>query len=102
MKRLENSVVATLVIVLLACAGCAGNPNVGKTDFTIRLICGFIFGIIATIVGIIFLIVCIVNKQSTFVPITVAFCIAGPIVSALCGFFLFRKDKKKEENEEAK
>ena len=76
--------------------------KVAKTDFTIRLVCGFIFGIIATIVGIIFLIVCIVNKQSTFVPITVAFCLTGPIVSALCGFFLFRKDKKKEENEEAK
>ena len=75
--------------------------KVAKTDFTIRLICGFIFGIIATIVGIIFLIVAIVNKQSTFVPITVAFCIAGPIVSALCGYFLFGKSKKREDSKEA-
>ena len=29
MKRLNNAVVATLVVVLLACAGCASNPNVG-------------------------------------------------------------------------
>ena len=74
--------------------------KVAKTDFTIRLVCGFVFGIIATIVGIIFLIVCIVNKQSTFVPITVAFCIAGPIDSILCGLFLFRKEKKEEEKKE--
>ena len=29
MKRLDKAVVATLVVVLLACAGCASNPNVG-------------------------------------------------------------------------
>ena len=27
MKRLNNAIVATLVIVLLACAGCASNPD---------------------------------------------------------------------------
>ena len=75
--------------------------KVAKADFTIRLVCGFILGIIATVLGIIFLIVAIVNKQSTFVPITVAFCIAGPIVSISCGCFLFRNDKKKECNKEA-
>ncbi len=29
MKRLNNAVVATLVVVLLACTGCASNPSVG-------------------------------------------------------------------------
>ena len=29
MKRLENAIVSTLVVVLLVCAGCASNPNVG-------------------------------------------------------------------------
>ena len=27
MKRLDKAVVATLVVVLLACAGCASNPD---------------------------------------------------------------------------
>lgn len=27
MKRLNNAVVATLVVVLLTCAGCASNPD---------------------------------------------------------------------------
>ena len=40
MKRLENSVVATLVIVLLACAGCARNPNVGG-----EVVSGILMGI---------------------------------------------------------
>ena len=29
MKRLNNAVVATLVVVLLACTGCASNHSVG-------------------------------------------------------------------------
>ena len=40
MKRLENSVVATLVVLLLACAGCASNPNVGG-----EVVSGILMGI---------------------------------------------------------
>ena len=40
MKRLNNAVVATLVVVLLACAGCAGNPNVGG-----EVVSGILMGI---------------------------------------------------------
>ena len=72
-----------------------------KANFTLRLITGFILGIIATIVGIVFLIVVLVNHRNEFAPIVVMFMIAGPIVSASCGYFLFRKSKKKEDKKEA-
>ena len=40
MKRLNNAVVATLVVVLLACAGCASNPSVGG-----EVVSGILMGI---------------------------------------------------------
>ena len=40
MKRLDKTVVATLVVVLLACAGCASNPNVGG-----EVVSGILMGI---------------------------------------------------------
>ena len=40
MKRLDKVVVATLVVVLLACAGCASNPNAAG-----QVISGVLMGI---------------------------------------------------------
>ena len=40
MKRLNNAVVASLVVVLLACAGCASNPSVGG-----EVVSGILMGI---------------------------------------------------------
>ena len=40
MIELNEAVVATLVVVLLACAGCASNPNVGG-----EVVSGILMGI---------------------------------------------------------
>ena len=40
MKKLNNAFVATLVVVLLACAGCASNPHVGG-----EVVSGILMGI---------------------------------------------------------
>ena len=65
--------------------------KVAKNDFIMRTIAGFVFGIIAAIVSIIFIIVSIVNKKTDFIVPLIFMVIVGLGVSASCGYFLFRK-----------
>ena len=73
--------------------------TVPKTDFKMRLIAGFIFGILASIASIIFIIVGIVNKKYDMIAMFVIMILVGLGVSASCGYFIFRKDKKEEKEE---
>ena len=76
--------------------------EVAKTDFKIRTVAGFIFGILAAIASITFIIVSIVNKNTEFIIPLIVMVIVGLGVSASCGYFLFRKEKKEtvEEKQE--
>ena len=73
--------------------------KVAKTDFKIRLVAGFIFGILASIVSLIFIIVGIVSKKYDMIPMLIIMIIVGLGVSASCGYFIFRKDNKEEKEE---
>ena len=73
--------------------------EVAKADFSLRLIAGFIFGILAAIVSVIFIIVGIVNKQNDMLPMFIIMILVGLGVSASCGYFLFRKGKKENKEE---
>ena len=73
--------------------------EVAKTDFKLRLVAGFIFGILAAIASIIFIIVSIVNKNNDMIPMFIIMILVGLGVSASCGYFLFRKDKKENKEE---
>ena len=76
--------------------------EMAKTDFKIRTVAGFIFGILAAIASIIFIIVSIVNKNTDFIIPLIVMVIVGLGVSASWGYFLFRKEKKEtvEEKQE--
>ena len=73
--------------------------EVAKTDFKIRLVVGFIFGILAAILSIIFIIVGIVNKKYDMIAMFIIMILVGLGVSASCGYFIFRKDRKEEKEE---
>ena len=73
--------------------------KVAKTDFKIRLVAGFIFGILASIVSLIFIIVEIVSKKYDMIPMLIIMIIVGLGVSASCGYSIFRKDNKEEKKE---
>ena len=73
--------------------------EVAKADFSLRLIAGFIFGILAAIASIIFIIVGIVNKNNDMLPMFIIMILVGLGVSASCGYFLFRKGKKENKEE---
>ena len=70
-----------------------------KTDFKIRLVAGFIFGILASIVSLIFIIVGIASKKYDMIPMLIIMIIVGLGVSASCGYFIFRKENKEEKEE---
>ena len=74
--------------------------EVAKTDFKIRLVEGFIFGILAALVSIIFIIVGIVTKKNEFVIPLVFMVIVGALVAISCGYFIFRKGNKEKNKEE--
>ena len=76
--------------------------EVAKTDFKIRTVAGFIFGILVAIASIIFIIVSIVSKNTDFIIPLIIMILVGLGVSASCGYFLFRKEKKEivEEKQE--
>ena len=74
--------------------------KVAKTDFKMRLIAGFIFGILASIASIIFIIVGIVNKKYDMIAMFIIMILVGLGVSASCGYFIFRKDKKEEKEDQ--
>ena len=73
--------------------------KVAKTDFKMRLVTGFIFGILASIASIIFIIVDIVSKKYDMIPMFIIMIIVGLGVSASCCYFIFRKDNKEEKEE---
>ena len=73
--------------------------EVAKADFSLRLIAGFIFGILASIASVIFIIVGIVNKNNDMIPMFIIMILVGLGVSASCGYFLFRKGKKENKKE---
>ena len=71
--------------------------EVAATDFKLKIIFGFIFGILAFIASVIFIIVGIVSKKyEAIAPISIM-ALVGILVSVSCGYFLFRKEKKQDE-----
>ena len=73
--------------------------EVAKTDFKIRLVSGFIFGLLAAIVSLIFIIVAFINKNYELGTALIIMVIVGLGVSASCGYFLFRKENKEDVKE---
>ena len=74
--------------------------EVAKADFTMRLVAGFIFGILASIASLVFIIVGIVNKKYDMIAMFIVMILVGLGVSASCGYFLFRKGKKENKEEQ--
>ena len=72
--------------------------EIARHNFIIRLVAGFIFGIIAAITGIILLIALMINKQTDVAIMMILLIVVGLLVSGSCGYFLFsrRKNNKKE------
>ena len=68
--------------------------EVAKTDMKLRIVFGFIFGILAAIISIIFIIVGIVTKKNELVIPLVFMVIVGIVVAISCGYFLFSRRKK--------
>jgi len=64
--------------------------EIARHNFILRLIAGFIFGIIGAIIGIVFTIYFAVNNQGELIGMFIILIIVGLLVSALCGYFLFR------------
>ena len=73
--------------------------EVAKADFTMRLVAGFIFGIIVALASLIFIIVGIVNKKCDMIAMFIIMIVVGLGVSTSCGYFLFRKGKKENKEE---
>ena len=73
--------------------------EVAKADFSLRLLAGFIFGILAAIASVILIIVSIVNKNYDMIPMFIIMILVGLGVSASCGYFMFRKVKKENKEE---
>jgi ABC-type uncharacterized transport system permease subunit len=70
-----------------------------KTDFTLRLIAGFIFGILAAIISLVFVVISAINNNLEFVVALIVMIVVGLGVSVSCGYFLFRKGNKEEKKE---
>ncbi len=67
-------------------------------DFTVKLVMGVIFGSIAFVAGIIFLIVTLVTgKNGEIIGVPIAFIVVGALVSVIDALILLHgKNKKKE------
>lgn len=74
--------------------------EVAKTDMKIRIVVGFIFGILAALASIVFIILSIVYKKYDLIVPLIAMVLVGALVSVSCGYFIFRKEKSVEENKE--
>lgn len=74
--------------------------EVAKTDMKIRIVFGFIFGILAALTSIVFIILSIVYKKYDLIVPLVVMVLVGALVSVSCGYFIFRKEKQAEENKE--
>ena len=70
--------------------------EVAKTDFTIRIVSGFIFGVLAFVASIIFIVLfAFRNELNLIVPMAVMAGV-GALVAVSCGYFLFRKKNKEQ------
>ena len=74
--------------------------EVAKANFLLRLIAGFIFGILVAIAGVIFIIVDILKKEYDMIAMFIIMVLVGLGVSASCGYFLFRKESKEEKEDQ--
>ena len=74
--------------------------KVARHDFIIKTVVGFIFGSLAFIAGIVATIVCCVTGSTELITLFIALALVGLFVAAICGIFLFGKNKKKEEIKE--
>ena len=74
--------------------------KVAKTDMKIRIVGGFIFGLFAVVVSVIFIIVSIVFKKYEMIAPLAIMVLVGILVSISCGYFMFRKGKKEEDKKE--
>ena len=70
-----------------------------KADFTLRLIAGFIFGILAALVSLVLVVISAINNNLEFVVALIVMILVGLGVSLSCGYFLFRKGNKEEKKE---
>ena len=73
--------------------------EIAKANFLLRLIVGFIFGILVAIAGVIIIIVDILKKENDMIVMLIIMVLVGLGVSASCGYFLFRKESKEEKEE---
>ena len=73
--------------------------EVAKANLLLRLIVGFIFGILVAIAGVIIIIVDILKKENDMIVMLIIMVLVGLGVSASCGYFLFRKESKEEKEE---
>ena len=73
--------------------------EIAKANFLLRLIVGFIFGILVAIAGVIIIIVDILKKENDMIVMLIIMVLVGLGVSASCGYFLFRKESKEEKDE---
>ncbi len=73
--------------------------KVAKTDMKIRIVSGFIFGILAIIASIIFIILSVIYKKYDFIGPLIAMILVGLFVAGSCGYFIFRKEKSDEKEE---
>ena len=76
--------------------------SIAKTDFAIKIICGFIFSIIGFIGTLIGMIVSFVNAKPDVGGIMIALMLAFLSLGIIDGYFLFRKGKKKTTTKQEK
>ncbi len=64
-------------------------------SFKVRLYCGFIFGSVVHLVGIIFLVLSIIYHKWDFIGYTTLASLLGLILGFSCGYYVFKKDRRK-------
>ena len=72
--------------------------SIAKADFTIRLIAGFVIGIIGFVGSLVGLFVSLAYNKTEIIGFCVVAMLCCILVSGINGYILFRKGKKKEQN----
>ena len=65
-----------------------------KWHLKMRLIGGFIAGIVLILLGIGLIIYCICNNEQTILAIAILMLLCGLFCTPICGYFVFRKPKR--------
>ena len=65
-----------------------------KWHLKMRLICGFIAGIVLTLVGIGLIIYCICNNDQIILATAIFMLLCGLFCAPIFGYFVFRKPKR--------